>query len=52
MKQWFSGQEMLGRAGLPERVKGLLEKTSREGWQSRPPSVQVENTTKTLYQDA
>ena len=35
MKQWFSTQDLLGVAGLPETVKGLLEKTTREGWQSR-----------------
>ena len=36
MKQWYSAQELVGIAGLPSTRIGLFNKTSREGWQSRP----------------
>ena len=36
MKQWFSAQELAGVAGLPTTFQGVLFKTTREGWQSRP----------------
>ena len=36
MKQWYSAQELVGVAGLPTTFQGVLFKTAREGWQSRP----------------
>ena len=35
MKEWVTCKELLGIAGLPKSVCGLLKKADREGWQYR-----------------
>lgn len=35
MKEWFTCKELLGMAGLPKSICGLIKKADREGWQYR-----------------
>ena len=35
MSEWFSAQELAGRAGVPESVSGLIRLAKRESWLSR-----------------